>query len=224
MERRMVGYVRVGPREPREGRPDPEDQRRAIEQACRERGWPLIGVEEEVRSGRTLRREGLRRAVATCRSGAASGIVVARLDRLTYSLADLAELVSEAVRGGYGIVSLDPAVDLESDAGQAVAEVLAAAAEWMPRGLSARARLLARRTRGDGGEPEAPRRPGRPTSTPPELARRIRAMRASGLTLQAICDTLNGEGVPTPRGGALWRPTSLRAILRAGGPGSAAPD
>jgi DNA invertase Pin-like site-specific DNA recombinase len=219
MERRMVGYVRVGPREPREGRPDPQEQRLAIERACRERGWPLVGVEEDVRSGRTLRRDGLRRAITACRSGAAEGIVVARLDRLTYSLADLAELVREAVRGGYGIVSLDPAVDLESDAGRAVAEVLAAAADWVPRGLPGRARLLARRTRGDG-EPEAPRRPGRPTSTPPELARRIRAMRASGLTLQAICDTLNGEGVPTPRGGALWRPTSLRAILRA----EAAPD
>jgi DNA invertase Pin-like site-specific DNA recombinase len=216
MERRMVGYVRVGPREPRAGRPEPADQRRAIEAACRERGWRLTGVEEDVRSGRTLRRDGLRRAIAACRAGATDGIVVARLDRLTYSLADLAELVREAVRGGYGIVSLDPAVDLENTAGRAVADVLAAAADWTPRGLPGRARLLARRSREDDA-PEAPRGPGRPSSTPPDLARRIRAMRARGLTLQAICDTLNDEGVPTPRGGALWRPTSLRAVLRPGG-------
>jgi len=211
----MIGYARVGTREPRAGRPELDEQRQAIERACRERGWPLVGVEEDVRSGRTMRRDGLRRAIAACRAGTAQGIVVARLDRLTYSLADLAEIVREAVRGGYGIVSLDPAVDLESESGRAVSEVLAAAADWVPRGLPARARLLARRSRDDGEEPDAPRGRGRPTSTPPELARRIRAMRASGLTLQAICDTLNGEGVPTPRGGALWRPTSLRAILRA---------
>jgi hypothetical protein len=39
-------------------------------------------------------------------------------------------------------------------------------------------------------------------------------MRRSGATLQAICDTLNAEGVSTPRGGSHWRPTSLRAVLR----------
>jgi hypothetical protein len=38
-------------------------------------------------------------------------------------------------------------------------------------------------------------------------------MRERGLTLQAICDALNAERIPTPRGGAFWRPTSLRAVL-----------
>jgi hypothetical protein len=46
------------------------------------------------------------------------------------------------------------------------------------------------------------------------VAERIRDLRAQGMTLQAICDVLNREGVPTPRGGAEWRPTSLRAVLR----------
>jgi DNA invertase Pin-like site-specific DNA recombinase len=54
---------------------------------------------------------------------------------------------------------------------------------------------------------------GRPPSIDPKLARRIRSMRSRGLTLQAICDRLNREGVPTARGGAAWRPTSLRAVL-----------
>src|SRR6186713_2494924 len=42
----------------------------------------------------------------------------------------------------------------------------------------------------------------RPQSIPPKLARRIKTMRSRGMTLQAICDKLNGEGVPTPRGGS----------------------
>ena len=36
-------------------------------------------------------------------------------------------------------------------------------------------------------------------------------MRAEGMTLQAIADTLNAEGVPTLRGGAEWRPSSVQA-------------
>jgi hypothetical protein len=35
-------------------------------------------------------------------------------------------------------------------------------------------------------------------------------MRADGMTLQGIADVLNEEGVPTLRGGAKWRPSSVQ--------------
>ncbi len=211
--RRLIGYVRVGPMEPRSERPGLETQRAAIAVACDERGWDLVGVEEDVRSGRTRRRPGLRQALAACRAGQAEGVIVASLDRLTYDVADLAEFVGEAVRDGFAIVALSPEVDLDSDRGATVGAVLSEAAGWTPRSLVRRAEVLARRV-----QDEAPvsRRAGRPSSTPQDIADRIRKMRGQGLTLQAICDTLNREGIPTPRGGALWRPTSLRAILRTG--------
>lgn len=199
--RTLIGYARIGSREREEGRPSLDIQRRGLENAARAGGWQLLRVEEDVRSGRTLRRPGLRAALAACRSGEADGIAVARLDRLTYSLADLAEIVREAVDGGWTIVSLQPAVDLASDGGRSVGEVLAEAATWQQRAVTAGRALSGR--------------PGRPSSTPAPVAERIRALRAQGMTLQAICDILNGEGIPTPRGGAEWRPTSLRAVLRA---------
>jgi hypothetical protein len=77
----------------------------------------------------------------------------------------------------------------------------------------------------NGGEPaehtrnglHAPRN-GRPRRRPaladnPELVERIVQMRAQGMTLQAIADRLNEEGVPTVRGGAEWRPSSVRSGL-----------
>jgi DNA invertase Pin-like site-specific DNA recombinase len=200
--RRLIGYARIAPREREDERPSLDIQRRGLETAARAGGWELVRVEEDVRSGRTLRRPGLRAALAACRAGEADGIAVARLDRLTYSLSDLAELVREAVDGGYTIVSLQPAVDIASDGGRAVGEVLAEAASWQPRAIATAGRALSGR-------------PGRPSSTPAAVAQRIRDLRAQGMTLQAICDTLNREGVPTPRGGAEWRPTSLRSVLRA---------
>ena len=36
-------------------------------------------------------------------------------------------------------------------------------------------------------------------------------MRTAGMTLQAIADVLNSEGVPTLRGGAMWRPSSVQS-------------
>jgi DNA invertase Pin-like site-specific DNA recombinase len=201
MARSLVGYLRVAPRERSEARPGLAVQRAALDRAARERGWDLVRVEEDVRSGRTLRRPGLRSALAACRAGEADGIAVARLDRLTYSLTDLADIVREAVDGDFTIVSLDPDVDLASYGGRAVGEVLAEAATWQPRAITSAGRALAGR-------------PGRPSSTPPAVAARIRELRGQGMTLQAICDTLNADGVPTPRGGAEWRPTSLRSVLR----------
>ena len=199
---KLVGYVRIGPRERDDERPSLDIQRRGLENAAQAKGWELVRVEEDVRSGRSLRRPGLRAALAACRAGEAEGIAVARLDRLTYSLSDLAELVREAVEGGYTIVSLQPSVNIASDGGRAVGEVLAEAATWQPRAIATAGRALTGR-------------PGRPSSTPAAVAERIRDLRAQGMTLQAICDTLNREGIPTPRGGAEWRPTSLRSVLRA---------
>jgi DNA invertase Pin-like site-specific DNA recombinase len=150
----------------------------------------------------------LARAFAACRAGRADTILVARLDRLTYSLVDLAHLVEEAREGGINLVAPDLGVDLSTPEGAHLAEVLAAAAGWSERPL-ARARSVFA-----GHLPHEPRRRGRPSSTPHDLAERIRGLRAAGNTLQAICDLLNAEGVPTPRGGTQWRPSSLRAILR----------
>jgi hypothetical protein len=36
-------------------------------------------------------------------------------------------------------------------------------------------------------------------------------MRRDGMSLQAIADVLNEDGVPTLRGGARWRPSSVQA-------------
>ncbi|MDQ1632810.1 MAG: hypothetical protein QOC80_2782 [Frankiaceae bacterium] len=205
--RRVIGYVRVGPRERRTSRPSRTRQRTAIEVECAARGWEVVRFEEDVRSGRSLRRPGLHLALDACRDRDADAVVVARLDRLTYSVEDLAYLMHRAVEDSFAIVALDLGIDLTTEAGAHLARVLSVAATWQPRGVGRRAYLaLEHHREGDGR--------GRPSSTPAPLADRIRSMRAGGATLQSICDTLNAEGVPTPRGGTQWRPTSLRAIVR----------
>ena len=206
---RVVGYVRVGPRERRGTRPSRTTQRAAIVAECDRRGWEIVGFEEDLRSGRSLRRPGLHCALDACRSGTADALVVAQLDRLTYSVEDLAYLMHRAVEDSFAIIAPDLGVDLTTDSGAHLANVMSVAATWQPRGVGRRTILALEHHRdaSSGG-------PGRPSSTPVALADRIRGMRASGSTLQAICDTLNAEGVPTPRGGTTWRPTSLRAVLR----------
>jgi hypothetical protein len=200
-ERRLVGYLRVGPREKPEDRPEIAEQRAAIEAAAEASGWTIMGFEQDRRSGRATRRAGLGAALQMARTGTVDGIVVSRLDRLTYSLPALAELMREASRGDFTLVALEEGLDTATDEGGLAARVFGIAAGWTPRPVEVNpGPLLGRR--------------GRPSSTPRAVAERIRLLRAEGMSLQAICDTLNAEEVPTPRGGARWRPTSLRAILR----------
>jgi len=59
-----------------------------------------------------------------------------------------------------------------------------------------------------------PKRTGRPPAVEPDVADRIRRMRAAGLSLRQIADRLNAEGVPTAQGGAQWWPSTVRVVLR----------
>jgi hypothetical protein len=87
-----------------------------------------------------------------------------------------------------------------------VANVFAAVAEWERDVIGARTRegLAAARAQG-----KAISRPA--IADDPKLKRRVERMRGRGMTLQAIADKLNAEGVPTLRGGATWRPSSVQA-------------
>ena len=165
-------------------------------------------IEDAGWSGKDLRRPGIRAALEVLERGDASALVVARLDRLSPSMLGFAKLMAQAQKQAWAVVALDVAVDTTTPAGEAMANVMATFAQFERRLIGQRTReaLAVRR--------EAGVRLGRPPSIPPDVAKRIRAERASGATLRAIADRLNRDGVPTPRGGTLWRPSSIEAAVR----------
>jgi DNA invertase Pin-like site-specific DNA recombinase len=206
---RVLAYVRVSTEEQADSRAGLEAQRTTIKRECERRGWQIVEVVEDAGfSARDLKRPGVRAALEELERGRADALVVSKLDRLSRSMLDFTAVMAKAQKEGWALVALDCAVDTTTPAGEAMAHVLATFAQFERRLIGQRTReaLAVRRKEGV--------RLGRPQSIPPKLARRIRSMRSRGLTLQAICDKLNGEGVPTPRGGSVWRPTSLRAALR----------
>jgi DNA invertase Pin-like site-specific DNA recombinase len=164
-------------------------------------------IEDAGYSAKDLKRPGVHAALEALESGRADALVVAKLDRLSRSMLDFTAVMAKAQKQSWALVALDCAVDTTTPAGEAMAHVLATFAQFERR-------LIAERTKAALAVKKAQGvRLGRPASIPDEVAKRIVSLRERGLTLQAICDTLNAEHVPTPRGGALWRPTSLRAVL-----------
>jgi DNA invertase Pin-like site-specific DNA recombinase len=90
-----------------------------------------------------------------------------------------------------------------------LAQIVVAIAEWERETIAQRTKdgMAAKRAK---GEPI-----GRPSvADQPELVELIHRLRHDdGLSLQQVCRRLMDDGVPTPRGGEKWRPSSLQTIL-----------
>ncbi len=143
------------------------------------------------------KRPGLGEALSWIESGQAEVLAVARLGAVARSLGELLRLTNWLGRHQATLVAADLGLNTGDPAGQLALAVLGEVQRW-------------------AREPESPRRPpGRPGlhSASPELARRIGEMRERGLSLAAIAQALNSQGVPTPRGGREWRPSSVQTAL-----------
>jgi DNA invertase Pin-like site-specific DNA recombinase/peptidoglycan hydrolase-like protein with peptidoglycan-binding domain len=208
----VIGYVTVSS----EGKSHEADGAvHEIEAACESAGWELVEVVTDRESGRGLERPGLAYALRQIAEGKARGLLVNDLRRLSRSIVDLGSLMEWFRDAGAGLIALDLGVDTSTPGGHEVAATLITLGDWERE-------RIARRTRSGLAEVRASGRPtGRPKlSDRPDLVERITAMRAASMTLQAIADQLNAEGVPTLRGGAMWRPSSVQAALGYRRPGS----
>jgi DNA invertase Pin-like site-specific DNA recombinase len=148
-------------------------------------------------------RRGLLYALEKIGRGEASCIIVSDLGRLSHSAADLGGIVDRLQRSRGRLVALDIGLDTSSPDGYVAARALASVSSL--EGERAGPRLAA-----VSGAPPSVAEPG-VVEDVPALKQRIVSMRESGMTLQAIADVLNAEGVPTLRGGAKWRPSSVQS-------------
>ena len=188
-----------------------EEQVRAIQARCAELSVDLVDIvrEREV-EGRALDRPGLSLLIERIAAGHATCLVVAALGRLSHSVSELGTIVKWLERNEIRLIALDLNLDTASPGGRLTASALASVANWERDRLSERTRkglAAARDKRRASAEAAAARSPN---ASWPQVSKRIAAMRADGMTLQAIADQLNAEGVPTPRGGAKWRPSSVQ--------------
>jgi DNA invertase Pin-like site-specific DNA recombinase len=181
--------------------PDFARQEAIIDGFCRRSGWEVIALlrDVEARRNRTAwGRPSLVHALERIAAGEATCLITAELRRLCPSIAEVGWILEAIDELDGRLVSLDPPLDMGSPVGRAIANALLSVSDWE------RARRSELTAAARAKVPVA-------GAISPALRRRIVRLRGAGMTLQAIADMLNDEGVPTPRGGAIWRPSSVQA-------------
>jgi DNA invertase Pin-like site-specific DNA recombinase len=199
---RAIGYVYVSDSSSR----DLNEQTAEIEQCCEARGLPLSSVVHDIeRAGRGEHRPALAWALEQLAAERAETLVIGRLRDLSSNVANLAPLLSWFDSERRSLFAIDLQLDTATSAGRQTASAIVGVGSWEHERISLRTRqgLQAARERGGSQGRTA-------VADIPELQMRIAGMRDEGMTLQAIADVLNEEGVPTLRGGTMWRPSSVQ--------------
>jgi DNA invertase Pin-like site-specific DNA recombinase len=198
---RAIGYVCV----PNTSNGDLREQTAAVTEYCERDALKLQSVVHDVECAGRDQRPSLAWALEQLAAEKAETLVVARLRDLSSNVANLAPLLSWFESDRRRLIAIDLQLDTSTEAGRLAARAIAGVGGWEHERISERTRrgLAAARSRGNGQGRSA-------VADIPELQERIATMREQGMTLQAIADVLNAEGVPTLRGGAMWRPSSVQ--------------
>jgi DNA invertase Pin-like site-specific DNA recombinase len=201
----VIGYITVAavPGADEDGEP-----LAAIDANCERHGWKLLEIVRDREEGPALDRAGLGYALERIADRQAQGLVVSDLERLSHSIVDLGVLMRWFRDSRATLIALDLDIDTSTPEGRHVGSTLIALSAWEHERIANGTRRGLAKGRASG------RPPGRPAvSHRPELVKRITAMRAANMSLRAIADQLNAEGVPTLRGGKQWWPSSIQTAL-----------
>lgn len=222
-----VAYVRVSTEEQsREGVSlDAQEERIRAYAAMRGLALQTIFREEGVSAKIELnaRPEG-GKLVAAVGKRKAHHVIVLKLDRLFRNASDALNQTAEWDKAGCSLHVIDmggSAIDTHSAMGRMFFTMAAAFAEMERNLVSERTRTALKHLKASGSAycgvtPLGFQRDGDrfvPAAEELAIIERIQSMRRNGVSLRAIAEIFNKEGVPTKRGGK-WHLVTLQSILR----------
>jgi DNA invertase Pin-like site-specific DNA recombinase len=158
-------------------------------------------------------------------------VIIAKLDRPTRSVKDLAELLERFTRRGVSLVSVADSLDTQSAAGRLVLNIMVSVSQWEREAIGERTRDAMRHKRACGERVgtipfgyKVSRDGLRLEAEPGEqaIAAQVGAMKVAGLTLRKITAELNQRGFTTRRGTA-WRFQYVAQVVRGSKPACSQP-
>jgi len=223
---KVIGYIRVSTEEQASDGVSLAAQREKLIAYAALYDLELVAVVEDAgESGKTLNRPGLQEALAAIRRGQAGGLLIAKLDRLSRSVADWAMLVDSyfGERAGKQLFSVADSIDTRTAAGRLVLNVLMSVAQWERETIGERTRdALQHKIRNGercgkvrfGYRLASDGRTLLPEPTEQETIGLIRQLKAAGHSLREIAAELTRRGALTKEGNAQWTHTAVARILK----------
>lgn len=219
--KQAVAYIRVSTEKQANEGISLEAQQSRIEQWCKTNGYELAGVYVDAGiSGKSMEtRKELLAALAALKKGMA--LVSYSLSRLARSTKDALVIGELVAKKQADMVSLSEQIDTTTAAGKMMFQMMAVLAEF-ERNLVAERTANALQHKKRTGQKYTNKTPygfeaieGRLVEVKQEAAvvADIQAARASGATLQAIANDLNGRGIPT-KTGKQWQPATIHLLLK----------
>lgn len=203
-----LAYLRVSTEEQAKEGASLEAQRVLLIAEAERRGWNVETVVDDGYSAKSVEgRPGLVLALRRLDQGDADILLALRVDRLSRSVSDFAQLMSRSRSKGWDLVACDLGIDTSTPHGGLMAHVLASVAEYERRVIGVRTREGMEQRRREGVHV------GRPPELKPELVGRIVRAHEDGRNMSQIARDLTADGVPTARGGE-WRASTVQAVLR----------
>ena len=148
---RAVGYIRVSTSRQAESGLGLADQRRKIDALAELNDYELLDVVEDAgQSGKTTDRPGLESLMAMVDGGKVDAILIAKLDRLTRSVADLGGILARLEKRGVALVSAADSINTTTASGRLVLNVLTSVAQWEREAIAERTRAALSQLRAEG--------------------------------------------------------------------------
>lgn len=216
---KAIGYVRVSTEEQASQGVSLEAQTEKVKAYASLYDIELVEIITDAGvSAKTIDRPGLNKALAMLEAGEAEALVIVKLDRLTRSVRDLDYLLEKYFADKFSLMSVSEQVDTRTASGRLVLNVLMSVAQWERETIGERTSqaLQHKKAQGEhiGGVGFGYQVTGKKLaqSKDHETVVAIVEMRGQGMTLMAIADKLNAEGIKTARGGK-WYPKTVSNII-----------
>ena len=148
---RVIGYVRVSTDKQADHGVSLEAQEAKIRAMAVVQGAEIIElIVDGGESAKNLNRPGMERLLALVDQGKVQTVIIAKLDRLTRSVKDLAELLERFQRRGVSLVSVAESLDTGSAAGRLVINIMTAVSQWEREAIGERTRDAMQHKRSNG--------------------------------------------------------------------------
>lgn len=221
---KALGYIRVSTDKQADFGVSLEAQTAKVRAMALVQGAELVDlIIDAGESAKSLNRPGMACLLSQVDAGVVETVIIAKLDRLTRSVKDLAELLERFTRHGVSLVSVAESLDTGSASGRLVLNIMTAVSQWEREAIGERTRdaLAHKRSRMEfvGNCPYGFRlcADGKTVEPDPDeqrVQRTIKHLHEQGRSLRQIAAYLNTERRFTRRGSP-WQHCYVARILRA---------